>query len=193
MSKPKDERKLELISTACIHIVLTEGFNGLRMADVAKEAGIATGTLYIYYSDKQSLVIDVFKRTKKELADALFAFTPAGNDFFGIFKSWWYNYIQFAINHPDRILFTDQFLYSGFIPAEVILETDLLFQPLDAFLVNAREAGLILPLDTEIIKAQLMAPIHTLIKAAGKNTEVIDQRTIDGVFWMAWQSIQPQK
>jgi AcrR family transcriptional regulator len=193
MSKPKDERKIEMISAACIRIVLATGFNGLRMADVAKEAGIATGTLYIYYTDKQALVIDVFIRTKRELAEALFAFTPEGNDFFGIFKSWWYNYIRFAINHPDRILFTDQFLYSGFIPAEVIRETDLLFQPLDAFLVNAREAGLILPLDTEIIKAQLMAPIHTLIKAAGKNTEVLDQRTIDGVFWMAWQSIQPQK
>lgn len=193
MSKPKDELKIELIRNACIVIVLQTGFNGLRMADVAKEAGIATGTLYIYYPDKQSLVIDAFKKTKHEIAEALFRFTPDGIDFSSVFRSWWYNYFHFAINNPDKVLFAEQFLYSGLIPEEVINETDRLFLPLDAFLVNAREAGLILKLDTEIIKAQLTSPVHALLKVKEKNPELLNEQSVEGIFQMAWQSIQPNK
>jgi AcrR family transcriptional regulator len=193
MSKPKDDQKIELIRTACIRIVMQTGFNGLRMADVAKEAGIATGTLYIYYPDKQSLVTDAFRRTKLEISEALFRFTTEGNDFTAVFRGWWFNYFNFAISNPDKILFAEQFLYSGLIPSSVIEETDRLFLPLDAFLVNAREAGLILRLDTEIIKAQLTAPVHTLLKVKEKNPELLDQQSVEGIFQMAWQSIQPNK
>ena len=193
MSKPKDDLKIESIRNACIGIVLQTGFNGLRMADVAKAAGIATGTLYIYYPDKQSLVIDAFKKTKHEIAEALFRFTPEGNEFTSVFRGWWFNYFHFAISNPDKILFAEQFLYSGLIPSAVVEETDRLFLPLDAFLVNAREAGLILRLDTEIIKAQLTAPVHTLLKVKEKNPELLDHQSVEGIFQMAWQSIQPQK
>lgn len=193
MSKPKDDLKIESIRNACICIVLQTGFNGLRMADVAKEAGIATGTLYIYYPDKKSLVIDAFRKTKQEIAEALFRFTPEGNDFSSVFRSWWFNYFHFAISEPDKVLFAEQFLYSGLIPADVIDETDRLFLPLDGFLIGAREAGLILRLDTEIIKAQLTAPVHAFLKVKEKNPELLSDQSIEGIFQMAWQSIQPNK
>ena len=49
MPKAKDENKIEQIFKATLKLVSVEGFGGLRMSDVAKEAGMATGTLYIYF------------------------------------------------------------------------------------------------------------------------------------------------
>jgi AcrR family transcriptional regulator len=191
MSRPKDELKVQRICEACMHLVLQTGFNSLRMADVAKEAGIATGTLYIYFPDKQSLVIEVFRRTKKQLAEALFQFTPEGNDFFSIFRSWWFNYFRYVNEFPHRMLFTEQFLHSGFIPREVIQESDQLFLPLDQFLFEARQAGMLINLDTEVIKVQLMGPIHNFINLSQKHPELHGEQSIEGIFRMAWQSIQP--
>jgi AcrR family transcriptional regulator len=49
MSRPRDENKIEVIYEATLKLVLETGFNGLKMADVAKAANLATGTLYIYF------------------------------------------------------------------------------------------------------------------------------------------------
>ena len=37
------------------------GFAGVSMADIAKEAGVATGTLYRYFPSKQALCTEVFR------------------------------------------------------------------------------------------------------------------------------------
>jgi AcrR family transcriptional regulator len=193
MSRPRDEQKIQLIGEACMRLVLQTGFNSLRMSEVAKEAGIATGTLYIYFPDKQTLLIEVFRRTKAQLADALFSFNAEGHDFYQIFRNWWLNYSRYALQFPDRILFVEQFLHSGFIPQSVIDETDQLFIPLDAFLVHARESGLLIQLDTQLIKAQLMGPMNELIKLFNKRQDLLTENTIELIFQMAWNSVQPIK
>jgi AcrR family transcriptional regulator len=193
MSRPRDEQKIQLIGEACMRLVLQNGFNSLRMSEVAKEAGIATGTLYIYFPDKQTLLIEVFRRTKAQLADALFSFNAEGHDFYQIFRNWWFNYSRYALQFPDRILFVEQFLHSGFIPQSVIDETDQLFIPLDAFLIHARESGLLIQLDTQLIKAQLMGPMNELIKLFNKRQDLLTENTIELIFHMAWNSVQPVK
>ena len=47
MARPKDENKINTIYEATLKLVLKTGFNGLKMADVAKAAKLATGTLNI--------------------------------------------------------------------------------------------------------------------------------------------------
>ena len=52
MPKLKDDQKLKDIQTAAMKLVNKTGFIGLKMAEVASEAKLATGTLYIYYKSK---------------------------------------------------------------------------------------------------------------------------------------------
>ena len=49
MPKLKDEQKLAAIQTAALRLVIRTGFSGLKIAEVAREAGIGTGTMYVYY------------------------------------------------------------------------------------------------------------------------------------------------
>lgn len=49
----------EAIMLVCREIAAHQGFQALNMRTVAKECGIALGTLYNYYSDKDELLIAV--------------------------------------------------------------------------------------------------------------------------------------
>ena len=51
--REKDPNKLAAIYKATLKTVLREGFSGLKMGSVAKEAGIATGTMYVYFESKE--------------------------------------------------------------------------------------------------------------------------------------------
>ena len=67
MSRPKDETKIEAIFEATLKLVQKSGFNGLKMADVAKAAGMATGTLSAISSALLLAVIGVYLAADPDL------------------------------------------------------------------------------------------------------------------------------
>ena len=50
--KPRDEAKARDILAATLHEIEHVGLAGLSMEAVARRAGVATGTVYIYYKNK---------------------------------------------------------------------------------------------------------------------------------------------
>ncbi len=53
-SRRKDARPQEIIDAA-LKLFAVKGFAATRLDDVAKEAGVSKGTLYLYFSDKEAL------------------------------------------------------------------------------------------------------------------------------------------
>lgn len=54
------ERKEEILSAAC-DVVSRVGFKSLRVADVAKKAGISTGSVHYYFDTKRDLMHAAFE------------------------------------------------------------------------------------------------------------------------------------
>src|SRR6476646_9541051 len=124
MPKLKDENKVKDIHAAALSILLKTGFSGLKMAEVAAEAGIATGTLYIYYKSKEELINAVFKQTKNESVSAFLDPAHATGNFYSTYKNMWYAYFRFCLEHPQKMLFVEQYLFSGVIAEELIKELE---------------------------------------------------------------------
>jgi TetR/AcrR family transcriptional regulator, fatty acid metabolism regulator protein len=59
--------KKELIINAAIRIFAQKGFYTATVADVAKEAGVADGTIYLYFKNKDDLLISLFETKMEEI------------------------------------------------------------------------------------------------------------------------------
>ena len=62
-----DDAKTEQIYQATLELVLKQGLSGLKMADVAAQAGLATGTVYIYFKDKDELINHLYAHLKAKV------------------------------------------------------------------------------------------------------------------------------
>ncbi len=58
--------KREAILRAAIETFAARGFFHAQVADVARGAGVAAGTVYLYFRGKDDLLISIFERTMKE-------------------------------------------------------------------------------------------------------------------------------
>src|ERR687893_637950 len=58
--------KRDAILRAAIRTFARSGFFGAQVADVARTAGVAAGTVYLYFRGKDDLLISIFDRTMKE-------------------------------------------------------------------------------------------------------------------------------
>src|SRR5918995_4936546 len=58
--------KRERILTAAIKTFARHGFFNAQVADVARAAGVASGTVYLYFRSKDDVLIQLFERTMRE-------------------------------------------------------------------------------------------------------------------------------
>lgn len=68
--------KRDLILRAATKVFARNGFFQSQVADVAKVAGVAAGTVYLYFKGKDDLLVSIFERSMKDvLAEARAAIT----------------------------------------------------------------------------------------------------------------------
>src|SRR5688572_19162364 len=67
-SPPKADRgdKRDALLRAAIETFAARGFFNAQVADVARTAGVAAGTVYLYFRGKDDLLISIFDKTMKE-------------------------------------------------------------------------------------------------------------------------------
>jgi TetR/AcrR family fatty acid metabolism transcriptional regulator len=58
--------KRDAILRAAIDVFAERGFFNAQVADVARAAGVAAGTVYLYFRSKDDLLVSIFERTMKE-------------------------------------------------------------------------------------------------------------------------------
>ncbi|MBU1209058.1 MAG: TetR/AcrR family transcriptional regulator [Pseudomonadota bacterium] len=71
----KDENKHQKILKAAVKVFAEKGFYNSRVSEIAKEANVADGTIYLYFKNKDDILISLFEEefgqivenTRKEL------------------------------------------------------------------------------------------------------------------------------
>src|SRR2546423_14615719 len=58
--------KRAAILRAAIDVFAGRGFFNAQVADVARAAGVAAGTVYLYFRGKDDLLVSIFERTMNE-------------------------------------------------------------------------------------------------------------------------------
>lgn len=61
--------KGEAILRAAIETIARRGFFNAQVADIARAAGVASGTVYLYFQNKDHLLVTIFDRTMGEWID----------------------------------------------------------------------------------------------------------------------------
>ncbi|MBK9081673.1 MAG: TetR/AcrR family transcriptional regulator [Rhizobiales bacterium] len=75
---PTDESaKRRQILDGARAVFMARGFDGASMNDVAREAGVSKGTLYVYFASKEALFEALIRQDKQTQAERLCDFDPA--------------------------------------------------------------------------------------------------------------------
>lgn len=64
--RPAAVDKRDAILRAATQVFAQRGFFNAQVADVAKAAGVAAGTVYLYFRSKDDLLVSLFERTMKD-------------------------------------------------------------------------------------------------------------------------------
>lgn len=190
MARPRDETKIEAIYEATLKLVLETGFNGLKMADVARAANLGTGTLYIYFKNKEVLINELYYHLKRNKTLKMLEVFDATDPFLVAFKKLWMNYVNISLAEPERMKFIEQYTHTSYLTRRTIQQSDQLLKPLEEFLDNGIKQGLIKRLPIQLLLSQLMGPINESVKLQYNQTLKMTSRLKEELFEMAWNSVK---
>ncbi len=127
------------------------GLAGLKMSDLAKEAGVATGTVYIYFEDKNQLIQELyFYLTRGNITDI--SQQISDNDPLKIkIKKIARNYLDDHINHPEYGAFFEQYFRSPYFQKDDFnrSEGEKSLHPIYQWVVEGQRQSLIKEADPE--------------------------------------------
>jgi AcrR family transcriptional regulator len=101
MPRPKSDDKRSAILNAATRIIVVQGL-GAPTAGIAKEAGVANGSLFTYFETKTDLFNQLYLELKSEIASTAMKDLPPGFDLRGQFFHIWKNWTAWALTFPDK-------------------------------------------------------------------------------------------
>lgn len=117
-TKPMTDKRQAILDTA-LSLFVSQGFHATSTASIAKQAGVATGTLFHHFPTKEMLMESLFLTIKQEFANALLLNIKEGNDLKEHAEILWQSAIDWSIDNPIKQLFFQQYSMSPMIAAPI--------------------------------------------------------------------------
>ena len=101
MARPKSDDKRSAILAAAVRVIVTHGL-GAPTALIAREAGVANGSLFTYFETKAALFNQLYLELKAGMATAALDGLPVGADLREQFAHVWSHWMRWAVGHPEQ-------------------------------------------------------------------------------------------
>ncbi|WP_291722400.1 TetR/AcrR family transcriptional regulator [Bernardetia sp.] len=190
MARAKDENKVIAIYEATLKLVLENGFTGLKMSKVAKEAKLATGTLYIYFKDKEQLINALYLYIKTEQTKQYFWDYSETDSFVSNFRKLWFRVVEVGMKQPEYAIFMEQYYRSPFIKEDSKVQGEALISPVYQLLERGKAEQLIKDIPLELLVCQLLGATNELINLHQEGNFKVTKVHLEAMFKMSWDAIK---
>ena len=187
----KDEQKIDLFLASTLTLVGQVGLVGLTMPLIAKQSGVAIGTLYIYFKSKDDLIFALYKKIKKGFGATIFiGFSPDLPVEEG-FRVIWENSLRYTVSNFAGQVFLQQFIASPYKREDQAMAVARpVMAPLAQLLERGQRQGLLKP-DTELlIPSLLFGFVQQIAAHTHHKPERLTKAFMDTSFRFFWDAIR---
>lgn len=188
--RPRDDKKQEALLLATIKLVNESGFASSSVSKIAKEAGVSPATLYIYFKNKEDLLVSTYVEIKSEISAVIHEGVDESEPLYDNLYRVWKNLFAYVSKHVEEFHYTEQFAnspYSDLVDREQLTR---MFDPLARIIQKGIEQRIIKDVDMDLVGAFMFHPVIYL--ASPKHCRVFEptEEKIEQAFRMAWDALR---
>lgn len=188
--RTKDDKKQEALFLATITLVNDIGFAASSVSKIAKEAGVSPATLYVYFRNKEDLLVSTYVEIKKDIGAAMLEGFDEELPIHDIFHRVWNNTFMYAIENKEEFRYTEQFSNSPYSEKVDKLRLQESFVPLLRVIERGVEQKILKDVSMEMFGAFMIHPVMVLANPYHCTQFEADDESIDLAFKMAWDAVR---
>ena len=162
--RTRDENKEKAIRIKAMEFIVKEGFDGLSMHKLAQAAGVSVATIYIYYKDREDLILSLCREETLRMTEATLKNFSPDMPFAKGLGIQWKNRAAFWMKNPVEAQFLERMRHSPY--QEQVVQflkkefTDIMY----LFVKNAIKNKELIKLPVEVFWSVAYAPLYQLVK-----------------------------
>ncbi len=186
----KGEEKRSAILKATMELITEHGFHATPMSMIAKEAGVAAGTIYNYFPSKDVLINQLYAELKEKMGNALLRNQEGTGNLRERFFLLYRNLYAYFMENPEEFIFLEQYSNSPFI-SQTPANENLQFQPaVVEFLNGGIELGIFRDMETELMTSLLYGHVVAVAKLHLSGRLEINETRLEKAAQSCWDSIK---
>jgi TetR/AcrR family transcriptional regulator, multidrug resistance operon repressor len=156
--------KEKLVKNKAIETMGKYGLEGFSMGKLAKACNISVATLYIYFKDKDDLIINIAIEEGAKAAEAMLHNFDPESPFETGLRIQWKNRYNHAMNNLAVALFFDQLRSSSYHDRFMGEVMSKFKKQVSAFVHNAIKRGELNAMPVDVFWSVAYAPLYSLIR-----------------------------
>ncbi len=187
----RDEHKEQVVKQKALELLVSQGFEGFSMQKLARAANVSPATLYIYYQDKEDLIVSIGREIAEKHNEAIFKNFDPYVPFADGLKIQWQNRAEFMMSHKLEMDFYEQIKNSSFREAVTENIVAEFREKMRFFMQNALQRGEIKALPIEVSWSILYAPLYNLIRFHQEGRSITGSPFVltDEILWQTFDLV----
>ena len=188
--KPSPDKKEQLMSSA-LKMFVANGVGNTSTNAIAKEAGVAAGTLFLYFPTKQDLIHALILKIGKEQSETIKSLPGLSGSARENFLTIWEGSIRWFLEHIEAYHYVRQVRDSGLIAEQVVQESAKFFDYYYVAIQKGLAEGSIKAYPIELIGGLLYQDIVAVMNLIETHTDPeMQNQTINDGFEIFWDGIR---
>lgn len=182
--------KREAILDATLNLLASKGFHGFSIKQVADQAGVAAGTVYLYFADREDLIQQLQIAIVDKVGEYIFAQHDQEQTLFLQYQQFCHSFWQLFLQHPNILLSKVQFDHLP--PAVVNAKHEHAKQALSQltiFLERGRKERVMKNLPDEVLFSLGFEPYFSLARKQLLGLITIDTAMLEKIICANWDAI----
>ena len=186
----KDNSKVDAIYRATLTLVKERGLAGITMCDISREASIATGTLYIYFKNKDELIKALFTECRNKSTFFYFEGVDGDISFEHRMQRLFRNIISYKMKNFEVSAFLEQSYHSPYVDLTDLKKKQKALNPLINLVKEGIETKKIRSTEVELVVSYLFGIINEMVKKAYFSNKKITDAIVKELYAMFWNGIK---
>ncbi|MES2629711.1 MAG: TetR/AcrR family transcriptional regulator [Bacteroidota bacterium] len=195
--RARDESKESTIRQKAMEMIVAQGFDGLSMQKLAKAAGVSPATIYIYFKDREDLIMQLCKEVGERIVEkTLLNFDP-GMSFEDGLRVQWKNRASYWISNPVESQFLEMVKHTHYYDKFGPQVKNAFSAVMGTFIGNAIRNGEMKLMSKEVYWSICFAPLYQLVKyhisgkgLAGTDNFVLTDAIMEEAFQLVLKALK---
>lgn len=183
--------KREKFLRVALKLFITRGVQNTSTAAIAKEAGTAAGTLFLYFPTKQDLINELVLQISNDQSDYMKTLLDPSLSVRDTFLTIWQGCIRWFLEHRDAFEYIRQVRDTGMVEEAIVQESGKSFIYFYNAIQKGLDEGALKPYPLEVIGAFLYQDIVAVMSLMRTEARLEKQEeVIQAGFDIFWDGIQ---
>lgn len=190
--RPLDPDKREKIIQAVFQLTGKEGLASVNIAGISKTAGIATGTLYTYFKNKEEAIQSAYSSAEDQMTQRMYIGFDINVPVRQSLKQIYLNMLNYRLNHYAETVFIDQYIQSNYIQlnfSKQMAEFESQNKPLYDLLKKAQRDGIFKTIDAIMLISFFDGSVRACSTGIIQKLFPLTPKVTDDYFDMIWNGM----